>query len=47
MTLDLYGHLFTDQLDEVADALDRAARAGAVAPLLPQANIVDLAGRRQ
>jgi hypothetical protein len=25
MTLDLYGHLFDDRLDEVADALDRAA----------------------
>ena len=24
MTLDLYGHLFADQLDEVADALDAA-----------------------
>jgi len=47
MTLDRYGHLFADQLDEVADALDRAARAAAVAPVLPQANIVDLAGRRQ
>jgi len=28
MTLDLYGHLFADQLDEVADAMD-AARAAA------------------
>jgi integrase len=27
MTLDLYGHLFDDRLDEVADALDRAARS--------------------
>jgi hypothetical protein len=27
MTLDRYGHLFDDRLDEVADALDRAARA--------------------
>ena len=27
MTLDLYGHLFPDQLDEVADRLDAAARA--------------------
>jgi integrase len=27
MTLDLYGHLFGDRLDEVADALDAAARA--------------------
>ncbi|HEY2299945.1 MAG TPA: hypothetical protein VGH43_19640 [Jatrophihabitans sp.] len=26
MTLDLYGHLFPDQLDEVAERLDRAAR---------------------
>jgi hypothetical protein len=24
MTLDLYGHLFSDQLDEVADAMDVA-----------------------
>jgi hypothetical protein len=28
MTLDLYGHLFADQLDEVADAMD-AARTSA------------------
>jgi hypothetical protein len=40
MTLDLYGHLFDDRLDEVADALDRAARASAaprreVVPLRP------------
>lgn len=28
MTLDLYGHLFADQLDQVADALD-AARSSA------------------
>jgi integrase len=27
MTLDLYGHLFDNRLDEVADALDRAAQA--------------------
>ena len=27
MTLDLYGHLFPDQLDQVADRLDAAARA--------------------
>jgi Phage integrase family len=27
MTLDLYGHLFDDRLDEVADALDRAAQS--------------------
>ena len=47
MTLDTYGHLFEDRLDEVGDALDRARRAaqrrrtrvGAlprVAPVLPQ-----------
>ncbi len=38
MTLDLYGHLFADQLDEVADALDVARAASAqtaVAQLLP------------
>ena len=27
MTLDLYGHLFADQLDEVADAMDAAREA--------------------
>ena len=27
MTLDLYGHLFADQLDEVADAMDSARAA--------------------
>ena len=48
MTLDTYGHLFEDRLDEVGDAMDRARRAaqqrrnnlGAlprVAPVLPQA----------
>jgi hypothetical protein len=31
MTLDLYGHLFPDQLDQVADRLDAAAR-GVVYP---------------
>jgi hypothetical protein len=29
MTLDLYGHLFPDQLDEVADRLDVIGRAAA------------------
>ena len=42
MTLDLYGHLFADQLDEVADALDAAASAARVAPLLPHPRIVIL-----
>jgi hypothetical protein len=28
MTLDLYGHLFGDQLDDIADRMDAAARAG-------------------
>jgi hypothetical protein len=27
MTLDLYGHLFADQLDEVSDAMDSARAA--------------------
>ncbi|MCW2527147.1 MAG: hypothetical protein JWM76_2007 [Pseudonocardiales bacterium] len=43
MTLDLYGLLFADQLDEVADRLDIAARAAAdVYPLCTGANVVDL-----
>ncbi|MFN2517781.1 MAG: hypothetical protein ABR604_01885 [Jatrophihabitantaceae bacterium] len=47
MTLDLYGHLFPDQLDEVADALDLAARAARVAPLLPQPTVADLDAKRR
>ena len=39
MTLDLYGHLFPDQLDQVADRLDAAARA-VVYPLCTQANFI-------
>jgi integrase len=41
LTLDLYGHLFPDQLDQVADALD-VARAAAVAQLLPEAKVIKL-----
>ncbi|GAA4726247.1 hypothetical protein GCM10023350_06220 [Nocardioides endophyticus] len=45
MTLDTYGHLFEDRLDEVGDALDRAREAAQqrrrllprVAPVLPEA----------
>jgi hypothetical protein len=41
MTLDLYGHLFPDQLDEVADAMDTERLAG-VSQLFLNAQIVDL-----
>jgi hypothetical protein len=41
MTLDLYGHLFPDQLDDVADALD-AAHAAAVPEMCPTADVVNL-----
>jgi integrase len=48
MTLDLYGHLLADQLDEVADAMNTARAAGAVAcrptrfvAALPVAHSVD------
>ena len=41
MTLDQYGHLFGDRLDEVADAM-AAARAAAVAQALPKRIVVDL-----
>jgi hypothetical protein len=47
MTLDLYGHLFEDRLDEVADALDRAARAAGVSQLFPETNVVDLDQARE
>ncbi len=42
MTLDLYGHLFPDQLDEVANALDAAVRDADVYPLCTRAEIVPL-----
>jgi integrase len=44
MTLDLYGHLFTDQLDEVADAMDaaRSATKAAADFLRTKATVVDL-----
>jgi len=41
MTLDLYGHLFPNQLDEVADRLDAAARA-VVYPLCTWADIIPM-----
>jgi integrase len=41
MTLDLYGHLFADHLDEVADRLDAAGRS-AVAISLPRASVTPL-----
>jgi hypothetical protein len=47
MTLDLYGHLFSDQLDDVADRLDSAARAGSSMPFVcPPPDVVDLSSRR-
>ena len=46
MTLDLYGHLFGDRLDEVADALDTAARAADVYPLCTGATVTDLDSAR-
>ena len=47
MTLDLYGHLFEDRLDEVAQRLDAAARAdAAVARALPKGRAVRFKGRR-
>jgi integrase len=58
MTMDVYGHLFSDRLDEVADALDNArseaSRSAAavanaqnpVAKVLPNADVVDLAAYR-
>jgi integrase len=40
-TLDQYGHLFGDRLDEVADRM-ASARQAAVAPVLPETLSVDL-----
>jgi integrase len=49
MTLDLYGHLFPDRLDVVADALDaaRTAALARVAHSLPTASVIDLRVARQ
>jgi integrase len=47
MTLDLYGHLFPDQLDEVADALDNAARRAGVSISCPPTTVVDLDRKRR
>ena len=42
MTLDLYGHLFPDRLDVVADALDvaRTSALAGVYPLCTDAEVV-------
>src|SRR5699024_5741294 len=47
MTLDLYGHLFPDRLDEVADALDAAARNTGVPVLCPEPTVTDLDSKRR
>jgi integrase len=47
MTLDLYGHLFPDQLDEVGDALDAAARATDVSPMCPKPDVTAIRARQQ
>ncbi|CAN5829425.1 hypothetical protein BH18ACT7_BH18ACT7_21990 [soil metagenome] len=50
MTLDLYGHLMSDRLDVVADAMDAArtaALAARVAHPLPAAKMVDFGAARQ
>ena len=47
MTLDQYGHLFDDRLNDVADRLDVAARAADVYPLCTRPEIVDLDDKRR
>jgi integrase len=47
MTLDLYGHLFPDRLDVVADALDAARAAALVARPLPEPALADLDAKRR
>ncbi len=46
MTLDQYGHLFGDRLDDVADRMD-AGRAAAVARPVPDAAVLDLGAARR
>ena len=43
MTRDLYGRLFRDWFDVVADALDAAVRAAGVYPMCTRAEIHDFA----
>jgi len=47
VTLDRYGHLFGDPLDELAAALDAAARAAGVSPVCPRGAVVDLDVKRR
>ena len=47
MTLDQYGHLLADRLNDVADRLDAAARAADVYPSCTRSEIVDLDDKRQ
>jgi hypothetical protein len=47
MTLDLYGHLFGDQLHDVSAALDAAARAADVYPLCNRTAVVHLTPKRR
>jgi len=42
MTLDLYGHLYPDRLDDVAERLDAAARDALVYSVCTKVDIVDL-----
>ena len=44
MTLDLYGHLFGDRLDVVADAMDtaRSAALADVYPMCTEGTVVQL-----
>ena len=44
-TVDLYGDLFSDQLDEVAERLDAAARAVSDVPLRLEGKVVGLESR--
>ncbi|MEJ7771892.1 MAG: tyrosine-type recombinase/integrase, partial [Geodermatophilaceae bacterium] len=46
MTLDLYGHLFPDQLDEVANRMDAAARSH-VYPLCTGAPVTRIVSRAE
>lgn len=47
MTLDLYGHLFENRLDAVAERLAAAARASGDVYATATTNVVDLSSRRQ
>ena len=47
ITLDRYGHLFPEELDHLADRLDRVHAQAAVYPACTDASVATLAERKE